>query len=59
MTYAYLEKSVVTQAISGPFDLGRPKGCPADAESGGTRLSPKPVASHKKKNHKKSAGNKK
>ena len=41
VTYAYLEKGVVTQAISGPFDLGRPKGCPSDAESGGTRLNPK------------------
>jgi hypothetical protein len=28
VTYAYLEKGVVTQAISGPFDLGRPHGCP-------------------------------
>jgi hypothetical protein len=47
--YAYLEKGVVTQAISGPFDLGRPKGCPADAESGGTRLNPKvPSSAHKK-----------
>jgi len=43
VTYAYLEKGVVTQAISGPFDLGRPRGCPSDAESGGTRLNPKPV----------------
>ena len=25
VTYAYLEKGVVTQAISGPFDLGRPR----------------------------------
>ena len=41
VTYAYLEKTTVTQAISGPFDLGRPVGCPADAFSGGTRLSPK------------------
>ena len=31
VTYAYLEKGVVTQAISGPFDLGRPLGCKADA----------------------------
>ena len=54
MTYAYLEKGVVTQAISGPFDLGRPKGCPADAFSGGTRLNPKPIK-HKKKSHKKSS----
>ncbi len=59
VTYAYLEKSVVTQAISGPFDLGRPKGCPADAESGATRLNPKPVVGHDKKQHKKSGGNKK
>ena len=29
VTYAYLEKAVITQAISGPFDLGRPQGCPA------------------------------
>ena len=43
VTYAYLEKGVVTQAISGPFDLGRPNGCPPDAFSGGTRLNPKPV----------------
>jgi hypothetical protein len=32
VTYAYLnEKKVITQAISGPFDLGRPHGCPAAA----------------------------
>lgn len=32
VTYAYLnEKKVITQAISGPFDLGRPRGCPAAA----------------------------
>ncbi|MGO9819379.1 MAG: hypothetical protein ACLPTJ_01845, partial [Solirubrobacteraceae bacterium] len=43
VTYAYLEKGVVTQAISGPFDLGRPSGCPSSAFSGGTRLNPKPV----------------
>ena len=43
VTYAYLEKGVVTQAISGPFDLGRPQGCPPDAYSGATRLSPKPI----------------
>ncbi|HTR89713.1 MAG TPA: hypothetical protein VMG62_06350 [Solirubrobacteraceae bacterium] len=41
VVYAYLEKGVVTQAISGPFDLGRPTGCRPDAQSGGTRLSPK------------------
>ncbi len=49
VTYAYLEKGVVTQAISGPFDLGRPSGCPADAYSGGTRLNPHPpIVLHKK-----------
>lgn len=42
VTYAYLEKGVITQAISGPFDLGRPRGCPNDAVSGSTRLNPKP-----------------
>jgi hypothetical protein len=43
VTYAYLEKGVVTQAISGPFDLGRPNGCPPNANSGWNRLNPKPV----------------
>ncbi|MGO9488545.1 MAG: hypothetical protein ACLQBB_05910 [Solirubrobacteraceae bacterium] len=62
VTYAYLEKGVVTQAISGPFDLGRPKGCPPDAYSGDTRLNPKPlILLHKKKDtkkHKKAAAKK-
>jgi len=54
VTYAYLEKGVVTQAISGPIDLGRPKGCPPDAYSGSTRLEPKPlIKAHKKKSAKK------
>jgi hypothetical protein len=54
VTYAYLEKGVITQAISGPFDLGRPVGCPPDAYSGGTRLNPKPlIVTHKKKSSKK------
>jgi hypothetical protein len=48
VTYAYLEKGVVTQAISGPFDLGRPNGCPANANSGYNRLNPKPVTVVKK-----------
>jgi hypothetical protein len=55
VTYAYLEKGVIIQAISGPFDLGRPKGCPPDAFSGWTRLNPKPVtltAKSKKKGKK-------
>jgi hypothetical protein len=40
VTYAYLEKGVVTQAISGPFDLGRPKkaGCKATKFSGKQRI---------------------
>jgi len=55
VTYAYLEKGVVTQAISGPFDLGRPTGCKPDAQSGSTRLNPQPlVNSHKKKKKHKS-----
>lgn len=56
VTYAYLEKGVVTQAISGPFDLGRPSGCKPDKYSGGTRLSPKGVnvkKKHKEKSTKK------
>jgi len=53
VTYAYLEKGVVTQAISGPFDLGRPQGCKADAYSGSTRLNPKAANKHKRKHHKK------
>jgi hypothetical protein len=49
VTYAYLnEKKVITQAISGPFDLGRPHGCPASANGGQTRLTYEPNASVKK-----------
>ncbi len=65
VTYAYLEKGAIVQAISGPYDLGRPKGCHADAFSGSTRMDPKApvVKSHKKgskskKGHRKSAGKK-
>ncbi len=58
VTYAYLEKGVVTQAISGPFDLGRPSGCRPDAFSGGNRLNPKaPIVLHRK--HKKQKKHKK
>jgi hypothetical protein len=39
VTYAYLEKGVITQAISGPFELGRPLGCRATPMSGKTRLT--------------------
>ena len=53
VTYAYLEKGVATQAISGPFDLGRPQGCRADGYTGGTRLDPAKHTKHKK--HKKAA----
>jgi hypothetical protein len=37
-------KGVVTQYISGPFDLGRPRGCPPSANGGKTRLSGDPSA---------------
>jgi hypothetical protein len=40
VTDIYLEKTVPTQAISGPFDLGRPLHCPAVSYLGGTRLEP-------------------
>jgi hypothetical protein len=52
VVYGSIEKGAVTQAISGPFDLGRPKGCRPDALSGFDRLNPKPVAVAKKKHHK-------
>ncbi len=58
VTDAYLEKGVVTQAISGPFDLGRPKGCRPDAFSGATRLNPKPTNAHKKHSKKPKKGKK-
>jgi hypothetical protein len=46
VTYATADsKGVVTQYISGPFDLGRPHGCKASASSGQKRLAtPKPIA---------------
>lgn len=62
VTYAYLEKGVITQAISGPFDLGRPKGCKTDAYSGFSRFNPKPLVTKKpakKKSKKKSSTKKK
>jgi hypothetical protein len=62
VTYAYLEKGTVVQAISGPFELGRPQGCPSSAFSGGTRLNPTaPIVGkhHKgKKPHKKTRAKK-
>jgi hypothetical protein len=56
VTYAYLEKGVVTQAISGPFDLGRPVGCRADSSSGSTRLNPNGAGKGHKKTHKRRRG---
>jgi hypothetical protein len=56
VTYAYLEKGVITQAISGPYDLGRPKGCKTDAYSGFSRFNPKPLVT--KKPAKKKSGKK-
>lgn len=61
VTYAYIEKEVVTQAISGPFELGRPKGCKPDAFEKDARLAPptplvEPLTDkgkHKKHKHKK------
>jgi hypothetical protein len=57
VTYAYLEKGVITQAISGPFELGRPKGCKPDAYSRFNRFNPKPLVTKKaaKKGKKNSA----
>lgn len=59
-TYTKATNSVavtVTQALSGPYDLGRPQGCPGSADSGGTRLDPKPVKASLKS--KKAKGKKK
>lgn len=58
VTDIYLEKGVPTQAISGPFDLGRPLHCPVSKTyPGGTRLdpaTPKPAAKANK--HRKAEG---
>jgi hypothetical protein len=60
VTYASVEKGVVTQAIAGPFDLGRPTGCRADASSGRTRLNPNRAGNgHSKAHHGRRAGAKK
>ncbi len=50
---ATIEKGAVVQAISGPYDLGRPLGCKSDAQSGGTRLNPKAIVKKKSKKHSK------
>lgn len=53
VVFASVEKGAAVQSISGPFDLGRPKGCPSDAYSGSTRLAPKtPIVTHKKSSKK-------
>ncbi|HXC45753.1 MAG TPA: hypothetical protein VNU24_04040 [Solirubrobacteraceae bacterium] len=57
VTDIYLEKAVPTQAISGPFDLGRPLHCPASSYVGGTRLEPEvPLQSKDKKTGKHGKG---
>jgi hypothetical protein len=58
VTYAYSEKGVITQAISGPFDLGRPAGCPATAASGKDRLSAYQGAEPKKHRRHRKTGKK-
>ncbi len=52
VTYAYLEKGVITQAIAGPFDLGRPEGCPSTPQSGKDRLNAYAGAEPKANEHK-------
>lgn len=49
VTFAYLEKGVVTQAISGPYDLGFPKDCKRDAFTRYNRFNPKPFEQPKSK----------
>ena len=38
-----LEKGKIVQAISGPYDLGRPKGCRPDYYSHWSRFNPQPL----------------
>lgn len=61
VTDIYVEKGVATQAISGPFDLGRPLHCPTTSYKGGTRLEPTPPTPKKSKasKHKKDKASKK
>lgn len=47
VTYAYIEKEAITQAISGPFDLGRPHGCNGNPNGVKPRLEQDPVAEAK------------
>jgi hypothetical protein len=51
VTDVYLEKGVLTQAISGPFDLGRPSGCASTPNSGKDRLDAYQGAEPKAKQH--------
>jgi hypothetical protein len=63
VTYATADsRGVVTQYISGPYDLGRPRGCPKSASGGRTRIPsdgqlarPKPKATKKTTKAKKKA----
>lgn len=48
VAYAYLEKGKIVQAISGPYDLGRPKGCKPDLYSHWSRFNPQPLTSKQK-----------
>ncbi len=61
VVYAYLEKGKVTQAISGPYDLGRPKGCKPDYYSHWNRFNPQPLPKQKQTSGstKKKSGSKK
>lgn len=57
VTDIYTEKGIATQAISGPFDLGRPHNCPASTYARGTRLEPtSPRPDPKAGKHKKGKG---
>jgi len=48
VVYAYLEKGKIVQAISGPYELGRPAGCKADWYSHFNRFNPAPLPSNKR-----------
>ena len=48
VVYAYLEKGKIVQAISGPYELGRPAGCKADWYSHYNRFNPAPLRSSRK-----------
>ena len=42
VTYASVTAGKATQYIAGPFDLGRPRGCPKSSRNGKTRTRPTP-----------------